>query len=91
MPTLSYTDLRQNLATVLDDVVESRAPVTITRQKGRGNVVMLAEEEFVGWQETVHLLASPANATRLIGSLQSALCGNVQERDLVPAAANPEP
>lgn len=79
MPTLSYTDLRQNLATVLDDVVESRTPV------------MLSEEEFAGWQETVHLLASPANATHLIRSLQSALCGNVQERDLVPATANPEP
>lgn len=90
MPTLSYTDLRQNLASVLDDVVEGRAPVIITRQRGRGNVVMLSEEEFTGWQETVHLLASPANAARLISSLRSVAQENIQERDLIPAAADPE-
>lgn len=90
MPTLSYTDLRQNLASVLDDVVEGRVPVTITRQRGRGNVVMLSEEEFTGWQETVHLLASPANAARLISSLRSVTHGSILERDLIPAAADPE-
>jgi antitoxin YefM len=34
----------------------------VTRQGGKGTVVIMAEEEFAGWQETVHLLSSPKNA-----------------------------
>ena len=44
--------------------VESRAPIVVTRQSGKGNVVILPEQEFADWQETVHLLANPVNAER---------------------------
>jgi antitoxin YefM len=48
----------------MDKVCASRAPLTVTRQ-GAGSVVVLAEEEYSGLVETVHLLRSPANAARL--------------------------
>lgn len=83
MPHVTYTDLRQNLARYMDEAVDSRAPILVTRQGGRGNVVILSEEEFEGWQETVHLLSNPANAQRLLRSIQSADAGAAQERDLV--------
>jgi antitoxin YefM len=70
MGHVSYTDLRQNLARYLDEAVESRAPLVVTRQNGKGDVVMLSAEEFAGWQETVHLLSSPRNAERLIRSIR---------------------
>ena len=75
MPHVTYTDLRQNLARHLDAAVSSRAPILVTRQGGKGNVVILSEEEFEGWQETVHLLSNPANAQRLLRSIQSADAG----------------
>ena len=58
MDQVSYSDLRQNLARYLDEAVASRAPILVIRQGGKGNVVLLSEEEFAGWQETVHLLAA---------------------------------
>ena len=83
MAQVSYTDLRQNLARYLDEAVESRAPLLVTRQGGKGNVVLISEDEFEGWQETVHLLRSPANAERLLRSVAAADAGRTREQDLV--------
>lgn len=83
MSQVSYTDLRQNLARYLDEAVTSRAPILVTRQGGKGNVVLLSEEEFAGWQETVHLLRSPANAKRLLASTGAADEGLADERSLI--------
>ena len=83
MAHVSYTDLRQNLARYLDEAVESRSPLLVTRQGGKGNVVLMSEEEFEGWQETVHLLRSPANALRLLRSVAAADAGSSKERKLV--------
>lgn len=87
MAHVSYTSLRQNLARYLDEAVDSHAPILVTRQGGKGNVVIMSEEEFDGWQETVHLMGSPANARRLLRSIQSADAGAAKERDLIQEAA----
>ena len=83
MGNVSYTDLRQNLARYLDEVVDNHVSLTVTRQGGKGNVVMMSEAEFEGWQETVHLLSSPANAQRLLRSIRSADAGQARARELV--------
>ena len=84
MTTVSYTDLRQNLSRYLDEVQETRAPVVVTRQGGKGNVVMIAEAEFAGWQDTVHLLSSPRNAERLLRGARQAQAGQAHPRELLP-------
>jgi antitoxin YefM len=82
MSTITYTELRQNLARYLEEAAESRAPIVVTRQGGKGNVVMLSEEEFAGWQETVHLLGNPVNAERLLRSIRAADAGAARKRRL---------
>lgn len=82
MSSVSYTGLRQNLARYLDEAVDSRAPILVTRQGGKANVVLISEEEFLGWQETVHLLRNPASAARLLRSVRAAEAGHVTEREL---------
>lgn len=82
MGHVSYTDLRQNLARYMDQAVADRAPIVVTRQGGKGNVVLMSEDEFSGWQETVHLLRSPANAQHLLRSVRDAEAGRTQERAL---------
>lgn len=84
MSHVSYTDLRQNLSRYLDEAVETRAPIVVTRQGGKANVVMMSEAEFSGWQETVHLLSSPKNAERLLRSVRQADEGQTIERALLP-------
>ena len=83
MAHVSYSEFRANLASHMDAVVDGRVPLVVTRQGGKGNVVMLSEEEFAGWQETVHLLSNPRNAARLLESIQQADTGLVAKHDLI--------
>jgi len=76
---VTYTDFRERLAAYMDQVWDSGAPLHVTRQGGRP-VVVISEEEFEGWMETVHLLRSPANARRLLSSIKSANAGKLRER-----------
>jgi antitoxin YefM len=88
MSHITYSALRQNLARLMDQTVESRTPLLITRQGGRGNVVMMSEAEFDSWQETVHLLSNPNNAARLLNAIAGAKAGKTEEHELVePTAA----
>ena len=82
MAHVSYTDLRQNLARYMDKAVDDRVPSLVTRQGGKGNVVILSEEEFEGWKETVQLLSNPVNAKRLLESVREAEAGLTVEREL---------
>ena len=82
MGHVNYTDFRQNLATHMDEVCDSRAPLTVTRQGGR-SVVVMAEEEYESLLETLHLLSSPANAERLLRSIADADAGRMVEHDLI--------
>ncbi|TCZ58750.1 type II toxin-antitoxin system Phd/YefM family antitoxin [Roseicella aquatilis] len=82
MAQVSYTEFRQNLAAFMEEVVASRAPLLVTRQ-GHKNVVVISEEEFEGWMETIHLLRSPGNAARLVDSIAQAEAGQTAEHDLI--------
>jgi antitoxin YefM len=71
------------MARYFDAAVANREPMVVTRQGGKGNVVIMSEAEFAGWQETVHLLSNPANAARLTESIRQAQAGAVHEKTLV--------
>jgi antitoxin YefM len=79
---VSFTELRQNMASYFDRVTDDREPLLVTRQGGKGNVVILSEAEFAGWRETVHLLSSPKNAARLLASIRQLDAGEGRVRDL---------
>jgi antitoxin YefM len=83
MAHVSFTDLRQNMARYFDRVSDDREPLLVTRQGGKGNVVILSEEEFAGWQETVHLLSSPRNAARLLAATRELDGGQGHSHDLI--------
>jgi len=72
----------------MDQAVDDRVPILVTRQGGKGNVVIQSEDEFEGWQETVYLLSNPANAKRLLESVREADAGLTQEHDLMEPDSN---
>jgi antitoxin YefM len=74
MSTITYTEARENLASIWDKTVTSREPVVISR-RGTESVVLLPLEEWEGVTETAHLLRSPANARRLLAALLRAETG----------------
>jgi antitoxin YefM len=85
MAHVSYSELRNNLATYMEAVCDDRAPLLVTRQNAR-SVVLMSEEDYEGLMETVHLLKSPANALRLLRSIQEANEGKLTERELIEPA-----
>jgi antitoxin YefM len=82
MQTLSVSETRANLKSVLDRVVADKAPIAITRQKGEG-VVMISQSEWESIEETLYLLRSPVNAKRLLESIAELDAGKGVERDLI--------
>ncbi len=82
MDVVSYSELRQKLKAHMDRVCDDRAPLLVTRQNGPP-VVMLSLAEYEGLEETLHLLASPANAERLLHSIAEANAGRLVEHDLI--------
>jgi len=65
----TYTRLRDNLATVLDQVVDDQE-VVIVRRRGSPDVALVPAQELSSLMETAHLLRSPANAKRLLSALR---------------------
>jgi antitoxin YefM len=88
MSHVSYSELRANLASYMDEVCDSRTPLVVTRQNAR-SVVILAEDEYEGMLETLHLLRSPANAERLLRSIDEADAGRVTTRELIDDKSKP--
>ncbi len=68
MTTISYTEARGRLASVWDETIATREPITLSR-RGSESVVILPLDEWKGIEETAYLLRSPANAKRLFESL----------------------
>ncbi|MCL6708416.1 type II toxin-antitoxin system prevent-host-death family antitoxin [Pseudomonas sp. R2.Fl] len=81
MTHVNVTEFRQNLASHLDQVSDSRAPLVVTRPKGR-SVVVLAEDEYESMVETLHLVSNPANAAHLRASIAELDDGRSEEREL---------
>jgi PHD/YefM family antitoxin component YafN of YafNO toxin-antitoxin module len=52
-----------------NQIIFSRAEAITPLAEAGANVALIAEEELSSWQETAHLLRSPANARRLLESL----------------------
>ena len=70
----TYTSLRENLASVLDQVVDEQEIVYVRRKGGR-DVALMPASELASLKETAYLLRSPKNAQRLLTALGRARSG----------------
>jgi antitoxin YefM len=73
----TYSSLRENLAAVLDQVVDQQDTVII-RRRGARDVALIPASELAGLMETAHLLRSPRNARRLMTALRRAEAGKIK-------------
>lgn len=69
MRVISFSDARNKLKSVLDQVV-SDADYTIITRRDSEDAVVMSLDQFNGLMETVHLLKSPANAAHLSKSIK---------------------
>ena len=82
MKTMTYSSTRANFAAAIDSVLEDREEVVITRA-GKDPVVLVALDDYESLKETAHLLQNPANARRLLASIERLEAGDGIARDLV--------
>ena len=68
----TYSNAREQLATLLDRVTKDREVVIIQR-RGAEDVAMIAADELTSLTETAYLLRSPQNAERILSALARAL------------------
>jgi antitoxin YefM len=73
----TYTYLRENLAGILDEVIDQQE-VVVVRRKGARDVALIPATELAGIIETAHLLRSRNNARRLLLALRRAKAGASQ-------------
>jgi antitoxin YefM len=78
---MTYSESRAKYAETLNAVVDDREEVVITRS-GHDPVVIVSLEDYESLKETAYLLRSPANARRLLGSINRLEDGEGVERDL---------
>ncbi|WP_307267270.1 type II toxin-antitoxin system Phd/YefM family antitoxin [Labrys wisconsinensis] len=69
MRTASYSELRRNLAALIDRVNGDHEPLLIIRDRGKPAAVLISLKDFASCEETHHLLKSPRNAERLLESI----------------------
>jgi len=81
MDAITYTDLRQNLKTYMDKVIQDRYPLIITR-KNNENVVLISVDEYNSLVETNYLLSNKANSEHLKKSITQHRSGRIKTRKL---------
>ncbi len=77
---ITASEARKNLFPLIEQVNDDRAPVEITSR--HGDAVLISRADYDALEETAHLLRAPANAKRLLESLQQALSGQREGHDL---------
>lgn len=82
MKVVSYSEARNNLKSVLDQVADDASETIIHRRDGQDAVVM-SLASFNSLMETLHLLSSPANAKHLNDSIEQMRAGQTVERGLL--------
>lgn len=82
MKHTSSTQLRANLSKLMDQVNDDHEPLIVTRANGK-SVIMLSLEDYDEIDATMHLLASPRNASRLMAAIERDKMGVFSERALI--------
>jgi antitoxin YefM len=82
MDVLTYSSLRNNLASTLDKVNEDHVSILITRQNGKPAVIM-SLEDYKSYEETAYLMSSPKNAERLNQSISEIEAGQSKPHGII--------
>ena len=84
MTAMTLKDAKENLEQLINQVIDNNEPAILCSDSGQ-QVVVLPLDEFNSWKETIYLLSNPANAAHLRKSIQEAVAGRIQEKELIDA------
>jgi antitoxin YefM len=81
MKVVNFSEARNQLKSVLDQVVND-ADYTIISRRDADDAVVMSLDHFNGLMETVHLLKSPANVAHLSKSIKQYREGKIKQYGL---------
>lgn len=81
MRVVNFSEARNHLKSVLDQVVED-IDYTVISRRDADDAVVMSLDSFNGLMETVHLLKSSANASHLAKSIEQYRSGKVENHEL---------
>jgi len=84
MRVVNFTDARNKLKQLIDQVVAD-ADFTVISRRDAPDAVVMSLDTFNSVMETAHLLKSPANARHLAKSIAQYRKGRVKVRKLLDA------
>ena len=71
MTSITATEARKRLYSLLDDVAASHEPIEITGR--RSNAVLVSEDDWRSVQETLHLLSIPGMRESIVEGMATPL------------------
>jgi len=81
MQVIDYSEAKDKLDEICDQVVLSRDAVIVEREDSE-NVALIPADDLISMKETLHLLSSKENASRLFAALEEAESGNLKPQTL---------
>ena len=84
MRIVKFSEARDNLKRVIDQVVDD-ADIAVISRRDAPDAVVMSLETYNSWMETVHLMKTPANAAHLMKSIKQLRSGKAKERALLDA------
>lgn len=82
MIAANFSEFRTNLKMYLDSVEDNNEVLVVKRKTGKGTV-MISLDEYNSIMETMHLLSSKTNATRLYESIEQMKSGQAETHELI--------
>jgi antitoxin YefM len=82
MRVVNFSEARNNLKSVLDQVTDD-ADYTIISRRDSEDAIVMSLDTFNSLMETFHLLKSPTNAEHLAKSIKQYKKGQIKERELI--------
>jgi len=82
MRVINFSEARNKLKKILDQVIDDADYTVITRRDAEDAVVM-SLDTFNSYLETFHLLKSPANAEHLAKSIAQYKNGETTQREMI--------
>lgn len=82
MQVVNFTEARNNLKSIFDDVCHNSEEIIVNRKNGE-NVVIISLDTYNSLNETDYLLRSANNRERLLKSIENAKAGKLKKHELI--------
>ena len=84
MRVLSYSEVRENFKSVIDQTIDD-ADITVIHRRDGEDAVLMGQDHYNSLMETLHLLSTPANAQALARAIAQDKAAQGVQRQLLDA------